>query len=227
MSAILAAWKAVVLNTWRAAVTSAWRVWLLRSARVVRRATVVRTDATSRPRPDAPSRTGLGVQRRQLERTGRGRDDRHVLDAELLGRRHHETAPAGPTGGPAHLPAAGGDRIEGVPQGVAESVEGEDRQGDGETRRIDVVAGAGDEVGRPPQHDPPARRGWLHPQAEERQAGLGQEGQAEQEGRLDHDRLDRVGEYVAFEDAPRRAAEGHGGVDVEALLGGQDLTPHH
>src|SRR6202034_4308315 len=91
-------------------------------------------------------------------------------------------------------------RIEDVAQTVAEQIEAERGQSDAETRKQHhppgfgrVVAAFGDDVA-------PARRRWRHADSEEAQRGLGENGVGEDEGHMDEQRADAVGQDVTQHD---------------------------
>ena len=117
--------------------------------------------------------------------------------------------------------------LQRVAQPVAERVVREDRQRD---------RGAGDqqlprireqrEVVRVPEHVPPARRGGLRREAEEAQAGLGEERPAERQGRGDDQRGADVGQDPAQEDPPGRDPDRSRRVDVGLVLDRQRGAAH-
>ncbi len=118
-------------------------------------------------------------------------------------------------------------RIPRVAQRVAEEVEGEHRQADGESRKDrqprrllhEGAAGAA-------QHQSPGRRGRLGADPEEGQRGLDEDGIAEPDRRDDEDGRGHVGQDVAPEDGEVAAAQGLRGLDVAVLLRGQHGAAH-
>src|SRR4029078_704658 len=93
-------------------------------------------------------------------------------------------------------------RIERVTQAVAEEVERDRREENGEAREDqDPDVGLVDRR-RLRQQVAPARRRRLDAQSEEREAGLGEDVRRNEDGRVDDDRRDEVRKEVRAHDSP-------------------------
>lgn len=116
-------------------------------------------------------------------------------------------------------------RVQVVAEGIADEVEGEDSQHDGEGGEDDHV-GRVEEVGAGVvEHGAPAC-GWSgDAEAEEAESGFSEDGSGHADGALHDQRLQDVGEDVAGEDAKVGCAEGSGGFDELALADGHHLRP--
>ena len=118
-------------------------------------------------------------------------------------------------------------RIEPVAQGVAEQVEAEHGERDGDAREDrDPRRALG--VFRPaPQHQAPGRDRLLHAEAEKRQRRLEQDRLSD--GRRHHHQIGRehIGHHVPHDDAGMAEAGCARGVDVGHLPHRQRARPHH
>src|SRR6266850_184318 len=95
-------------------------------------------------------------------------------------------------------------RIQDVAQHVAEHVEGQDDREDRQARIKRHPWRLGQIALRGVQHAAPRRRRRLLAQAEERQAGLGDDRGGDRQARLDHERRQHVGKNGAYaETSPR------------------------
>src|SRR6478752_10393997 len=115
-------------------------------------------------------------------------------------------------------------RVEGVLQTVADQVERQDGQQEGEARESHEPPGGVEDAGGVGDHRPPARGGWLDADAQERQRCLEQDVRRDQQRRVDDDRRDQVGKDVLEQDARVGGAEREGGLDVLLLADRQDLA---
>src|SRR5262249_16134726 len=92
-------------------------------------------------------------------------------------------------------------RVEHVAEPVAEQIEADHRDHDGEAGKDRDVRSHPEEIARLAQHRPPLRGGRLSPQAEEAQVGGGEDGRGEEERRLHEERREAVRHHVAPEHA--------------------------
>ena len=116
--------------------------------------------------------------------------------------------------------------LEGVAQGVADEVEGDDDGHDAEAGRVDdppvAVEGVVDAVG---EHRPPVGLGSRDAEPEEPERRQQEDGVGDLEGGVDDDRPDGVRDDVAEDDpGPAPAHDAHG-LDVLAHPQGQRLAP--
>ena len=117
-------------------------------------------------------------------------------------------------------------RIEGVAQAVAQEIEGERRQQDGEPRHEDEPGCQAHEAIAAPHVGAPRGRGRLDADAEEAQARLGQEREGDGHRDLHDDGRRQVGQDVADEDAAVRGADGMRALDEELFAERQRLAAH-
>src|SRR5215813_3971424 len=118
-------------------------------------------------------------------------------------------------------------RIRCVAQPVAEQVEAQHGDEDGQAGERGDPPGRGQELPALDDHVAPARQRRLSPQPEVAQARLDQDRLAQQEAGLDdHDRQ-RVDEQVASEDARVTGPERRRGVDEVSVAKAQALAAHH
>ncbi len=113
--------------------------------------------------------------------------------------------------------------VQGVSEAVAEEVEGEDAEGDGEGGKEDEV-GSFEEVGAGGiEHGAPGGGGRLDAEAEKAESGFGEDGGGHADGGLHQNRLERVRKDRAEEEACVRGAERAGGLNKFALAQGENL----
>src|SRR5215467_12849904 len=118
-------------------------------------------------------------------------------------------------------------RIQCVAQPVAEQVEAQHGDEDGQAGERGDPPGRGQELPTLDDHVAPARQRRLSPEPEVAQARLDQDRLAQQEAGLDdHDRQ-RVDEQVASEDARVTGPERRRGVDEVSVAKAQALAAYH
>ena len=117
----------------------------------------------------------------------------------------------------------GGSRVQVIAEGVADEVEGEDGEHDGECGEDDHV-GRVEEVGAGVvEHGAPAGGRGGDAEAEEAERGLCEDGSGHPYGGLHDERLQDVGQDVAREDAGVGGAESSGGFDEFAFADSHHL----
>ena len=116
-----------------------------------------------------------------------------------------------------------GARIELVTQAVADEVEGQDGQHDGDGRKDDHVGRVKEMRARVIQHHAPAGHGRRHTQAEKAECGFRQNGSSHADGGLHHDGLNNVRQNVARDDAQIGCSHSTGGLDEFTFAHGQNL----
>jgi hypothetical protein len=114
-------------------------------------------------------------------------------------------------------------RVQKVPQGVAQHVEPEDRQADGQAGE-DGQPGGLEHADQPvsAEHPSPGRGRRGNPEPQEAEGGFGQDGVSQAYGSHDDDGSRHMGEDVPEDNDPLPTAEGPGGHDVFAFFYGQD-----
>src|SRR5207302_4950066 len=131
---------------------------------------------------------------------------------------------ASPPGVPSHAALHPG--IELIAQPVADQVDPEDQEEDGESRKKREPPAGCDVVAPLVQHGAPARRRRRDAQPEEAQRGLGDDRARHREGRDDGDGREHVGQDVAPEEIAVGRAERAGGLDELSLAQRERLAPH-
>src|SRR6266478_1291519 len=125
-----------------------------------------------------------------------------------------------------HSHAALHPGIELIAQPVADQVDAEDQQEDGEPRKERKPPAGGDVVTPFVEHGAPARRRRRDAEPEEAQRVFCDDRPGHREGRDDGDRREHIGEDVAPEKIAVGRAEGAGGLHELTLAQRERLAPH-
>ena len=114
--------------------------------------------------------------------------------------------------------------VEVVAEGVADEVETQYCQHDGERGKQYKVRGVEQVGAAVVEHGSPTGGGGRDAESEKTHGGLGEDGSGHADRGLNDDRLNDVGKNVADDDAQIAGAEGAGGFDEFAFAGGEDLS---
>ncbi|CAN3994054.1 Integrase, partial [Dysosmobacter welbionis] len=112
--------------------------------------------------------------------------------------------------------------VQGIPQSVSQQVQGEDGQHDGKARERAHPPGRPEILPAGADHRTPLRRGRADAQADEAEAGNGQDGPGDGQRGLHNDGGHAVGQDVLEDDALVAGADGAGRLDVLLVLDGQN-----
>src|SRR5262245_15371711 len=116
--------------------------------------------------------------------------------------------------------------VEGVAQAVAEEVEAEDEDGDGQTGKNREVRSVEQVRLAVTQHRPPAGGRGLHAESQEAEGSFREDGPTHPQSRLDGDGREGRRDDVAGQNAERRGAKSSSGLDVLELAGPKHLPSH-